>query len=1377
MSPTHRGRLRRLVVATAVACGVTLAGAVTTGGPAIGADQPIDPTQTAPVERAGSDLESPPARTAVTAPAADRVLVRFAPGSSSQERRSTLSAAGIDSSHAVGATGFVSVSTGDEDPQSVADELADDPDVASVQLDHVRSAAAWTDDELVSETWQYLDLMRFPRAWDISTGAGAVVAVLDTGIRTDHEDLVGRVLPGYDFVTDTPGAAGTGRHGTLVAGIAAESGNNRLGNVGAAYGAQLLPVRVLDDDGNGYDSDVAQGITWAADRHADVINLSLSGPSDSPVLLAAIQYAVARGSVVVAAAGNSGTDAPEYPGAYSLTVPGLLTVSSTDDDGTVLPTSTWGDDISVAAPGYQIVGTSWASTTAYTYDTGTSMAAPFVSGVAALLASAHPTWTPKQIADRIAGTARDAGPFGVDPYYGHGVLDAAAALGAQPAVPLDRTTTDVGARNDLPATATPLTLGQQVMGDLNGLGDVDWWRFDADPGFDYTISSTLPGTRGSAPIVRVTDAEGQEITPYHGQYHSMSGGAVFVQVGAGGTAPGPRYTMTVTASSTPRSADQLRFDPVQGSILFDGSGTASLADVTGDGIDDVVATGTTVGGDGFAYGAVSVGIGAQDGTFTSSRVQLARGLGGTYALCNVSGDAVPEVVASSDSAVHVVSAAGGTLGAPTTLATGLPAADVLACLDLDADGDPDVVVMTGSGVTILRNTGSIFTAEPPLSALKAAVAVLDVDGDARPDILLSGGLVALQRADGSFADPTVGIPALVGSVGARLADLDGDGRTDVTATAGGVLRMVRATGAGTWGASIDGPAATDAFQLSDLNGDGRADVLLTKFGYILAYALQTDAGTFGPSMFPRFDGIAPSPRTAIAGDVNHDGRPDLVLVDDHTLSVAPAVDVDDTPGTKGWVWSVDPAADASGVGVRPAVTVVSPRMLGAAAVDGVRLIDGATGAEVPVDRAVSAAADRVTVTPKADLAVGGHYEIRVSALVDQDGAVMTETSRSWFTVGAGGDRFTPLDPVRVTDTRGYRGPVGPTDPLDIDLGFFVPPSATAVVLNVTAVNPSAPGDLRAYPRPDGSDVLPLVSNLNVVAGVNQPNMVTVKLSSTLGVRIAARYMSAHVVVDLAGYYSPDAVTGYVPVEPVRVMDQRNGTGGVAAQRLAAGHWVDLQVAGRQGVPASASAVVLNVLGIDPSAGTDVRVYPAPAASESQDPPTVSNLNIVPGRDQPNLVTVLVGDGGKVRFYAPNANVFLVADLAGYYAPTGSDGFVPVSPTRIADTRVPVGLPGGRVQPGQVRTLAVSGTALVPADATAVALNVTAVLPGGKSNLRVFPVRDGSVPLVSNLNVVAGRNEPNMVLVPVGTGGGVSFYSQTADLNLVVDVAGFFRSMV
>ena len=378
-----------------------------------------------------------------------------------------------------------------------------------------------------------------------------------------------------------------------------------------------------------------------------------------------------------------------------------------------------------------------------------------------------------------------------------------------------------------------------------------------------------------------------------------------------------------------------------------------------------------------------------------------------------------------------------------------------------------------------------------------------------------------------------------------------------------------------------------------------------------------------------------------------------------------------------------------------------------------------------------------------------------------------------------GDRFTPVSPVRVLDTRvgtgGHSERLEPSAPIDLVRGgTSVPADATAVVLNVTAVRPSDLGNIRVFPTPVSGNAVPVVSNLNVREWTDQPNLVTVKLGAGGAVRFAIERATADLAVDLAGYYGPTGATAYTPVNPVRVMDLRDGTGGVKAGRLNVREHVDLLVRGKNGVPADATAVVLNVTAVAPLGPTNIRVYPRPADGASQVPPEISNLNPTGnGEDQPNLVTVQIGDGGAVRFYNYAYDTWLVADLAGYYSPTGGQAFTAVDPSRIADTRSGLGL-AGTVRAGVTADLTVTGVGGVPANATAVVLNVTAASPRGTTNIRVFPhTAGGAVPLVSNLNVNLGIDEPNLVIVPVGEDGKVSFYTQSFDTEIIADVQGYF----
>jgi subtilisin family serine protease len=259
------------------------------------------------------------------------------------------------------------------------------------------------------------------------------IAIVDTGVDLDHPDLKANLLSGYDYVDgDAVPEDGEG-HGTNVAGIAAAALNG-IRVAGVAPTARLLPVRVLDDSGSGYVSDIASGIVYAADR-AQVLNLSLGSASSSQTMLNAINYAAnTRGRLVVAAAGNCGdsdypyngcsyVNQPLYPAAYS----NVMAVAATTSSDVRASFSNKGTYVDIAAPGSSIYNTYYGNS--YTYGSGTSQATPHVAGLAALVWAKNPGYTAAQVRSRITSTAVDLGATGVDTSFGAGRIDVERTLG------------------------------------------------------------------------------------------------------------------------------------------------------------------------------------------------------------------------------------------------------------------------------------------------------------------------------------------------------------------------------------------------------------------------------------------------------------------------------------------------------------------------------------------------------------------------------------------------------------------------------------------------------------------------------------------------------------------------------------------------------------------------------------------------------------------------------------------------------------------------------------------------------------------------------------------------------------------------------------
>ena len=376
-----------------------------------------------------------------------------------------------------------------------------------------------------------------------------------------------------------------------------------------------------------------------------------------------------------------------------------------------------------------------------------------------------------------------------------------------------------------------------------------------------------------------------------------------------------------------------------------------------------------------------------------------------------------------------------------------------------------------------------------------------------------------------------------------------------------------------------------------------------------------------------------------------------------------------------------------------------------------------------------------------------------------------------------GARFTAVSPVRLLDTRdGDVRTVGAGGVRDLQVTGVagVPASATAVVLNVTGVAPSATTDIRVYPTPVTATAVPEVSNLNLARGVTRANLVTVPIGNNGRVRLRNGAGSVSLLADLAGFYAPAAASTFTPVDPVRVLDTRAAVGTPTKSRVPAGGQVDLQVTGEGRVPAGATAVAMTVTAVNATGGTDIRVYPVVADTATV--PLVSNINAGVGPGVPNVVIVKLGPGGKVRLRNAAGNVHLLADVVGYYSnAAGGSLFRPVAPARILDTRRGLGLPAGsttRVGPGQTVNLQVGGVWQVPSSASAAVLNVTGVGASTSTDVRVYPSTASSVPVVSNLNLGTGQTAADLVVVKLG-GGKVRLRNNAGTVGLLGDVFGWF----
>ena len=391
---------------------------------------------------------------------------------------------------------LIQVSPGTE--QAMANELRRHPKVeyaepnarAHSAASPLDQAPSLPDDPLLPQQWP-LPIIYAPQAWAITHSRDIIIAVVDTGTYVNHPDLLNVLWTNEDeipangldddangYVDDIHGwhfytECGTGicvpagnrlisddnGHGTHVAGTAAADTNNGTGVAGVSWGAHAMTVKVLDQYGDGWYFDIAAGIVYAADNGAQIINLSLGGESPSQVLQDAVNYAHAKGSLVVAASGNNG-GAVYYPGACD----NVLTVAATDAQDNRLAFSNQGPQVDIAAPGDYLISTWYLPSILYRSAHGTSMATPHVSGAAALLWTWRPDWTNDQIQQRLLQQADDVNSLeypGHDPLLGWGRLNVERALdgleqGPTPTPTLTRTPTLTPTATLTPTeTATP----------------------------------------------------------------------------------------------------------------------------------------------------------------------------------------------------------------------------------------------------------------------------------------------------------------------------------------------------------------------------------------------------------------------------------------------------------------------------------------------------------------------------------------------------------------------------------------------------------------------------------------------------------------------------------------------------------------------------------------------------------------------------------------------------------------------------------------------------------------------------------------------------------------------------------------------------------
>lgn len=343
-------------------------------------------------------------------------------------------------------------STALESLDSVLIKLQSSQYVVASECNFIATAFATVDDSFYKFQWNF-PLIGVESAWDTTQGSGIVVAVVDTGVAYQNKSIYKQapdlahtnIANSYNAIWNTSDAFDDNGHGTHVAGTIAGSSNDTYGVAGIAYKSTIMPVKVLAANGSGTYADISEGIRWAADHHADIINLSLGGPQDSHIMKDAIEYAYNKGVLIIAAAGNGGTSSPMYPAAYDDYV---ISVGAVRFDKTKAPYSNYGTSLDIVAPGgdtqidqngdgypdgilqqtleRSVYGVNTRNFNWYFFQ-GTSMAAPHVSAVAALIKSLGIT-NNQDIKQILFDSAQDLDKTGRDNTTGYGLVRADKAV-------------------------------------------------------------------------------------------------------------------------------------------------------------------------------------------------------------------------------------------------------------------------------------------------------------------------------------------------------------------------------------------------------------------------------------------------------------------------------------------------------------------------------------------------------------------------------------------------------------------------------------------------------------------------------------------------------------------------------------------------------------------------------------------------------------------------------------------------------------------------------------------------------------------------------------------------------------------------------------
>jgi subtilisin family serine protease len=862
-------------------------------------------------------------------------------------------------------------------------DLRADPDVEFAEEDKIVSANFTPNDPYFSSsgTWgqSYDDLWGIkkigaPAAWDTNTGAGVIVAVVDTGIDYNHPDIASNVwintkeipgngidddhngyiddVRGWDFIGSTytnPQQSNDpidhAGHGTHVAGTIAAVGNNGMGVIGVAWHAQVMAVKALDDQGNGLDSTLGPAILYAANNGADVINASWDGPGSSQTIADAVSYAYNLGAVFVAAAGNNSGDALNF---YPANLWNAITVAASDPNDNLAIFSNFGSKIDVAAPGVDILslqasGTHMGITVSpgYTRASGTSMATPHVSGLAALILSQNQNYSNEDVRQVLRVSATDLGTAGFDLSYGYGRINSSAALGV-PSV--------LEAKINSPADGTVTQGVLAISGVARGSGFSHYtldYGAGALPSLWTTIQTSTSPTSGTLGMFDTTSLAGGVYDVRLTAYNNTSGQSfvdriqvvvhsIFILSPVPPKAPTSSTTfkngvvIPISGTAVGGSFQNFQVDWAAGLDPNSGWQTAGIT-LAGGGLSPVTSgllaswDTSSISGAGFYTIRLTVNSGnilrqvltmvyfepdllsanwpqlLDQGSYFSAGVLPATNPDGSIRLV------VQSPVEGPGAGEFWTLPLNGT--PQQTLLPGLGSFQQPAVADLDGYPGEEAAVADSGGIVVVRQDNALYplTTSTTLDYQRSQIIIEDLAGDSHWETLALGSdynsqlaYVSAWRADGTVLNHNFPIqiadqnPVKTWYNRSRLlaGDVDGDGKKEIVVQEGlspttFTLRLFANDGSPrTWNVPVL-TGMPEAMVAADLDHNGKLETILVSYSGTQAnvHVFQPDGTerTGWPLALPNPDQHSQS--FLAVGDLNRDGHDEIVYAHETYLYV------------------------------------------------------------------------------------------------------------------------------------------------------------------------------------------------------------------------------------------------------------------------------------------------------------------------------------------------------------------------------------------------------------------------------------------------------------------------------------------------------------